>query len=49
VGRSQPVRANDLLSPLFGFSSHAGRSLPQRRPASVPRRLRPTFRTRWLH
>ncbi len=49
MGRAQSVRANDLLSPLFGSSSRAGRSLPQRRPASVPRRLRPKFRTRWTH
>mgnify|MGYP001087581876 FL=1 len=45
----QPARTNDLLSPSYGSSSRAGRSLPQRRPASVPRRLRLKFRTRWTH
>ncbi len=45
---SRPERTI-LSSPSFGSSSRAGRSLAQRRPASVPRRLRPTFRTRWTH
>ena len=40
--RSRPGRTI-LSPPSFGSSSRAGRSLPQRRPASVPRRLRPKF------
>ena len=34
MGRAQSVRANDLLSPLFGSSSRAGRSLPARKLAA---------------
>ncbi len=47
--RSPRNRPGRTILSSCGSLSRAGRSLPQRRPASVPRRLRPTFRTRRTH